>query len=277
MNPVFELNDLHVSLQSHHKEIELVRGVSFAVAPGECLGILGESGSGKSMSMKAAMGLLDHSFYVKGSAQFQGEELLGKSAEELRRLRGGKVGIILQNPMTCFDPLYRIGQQIAETFSAHNNWTAEEIRVRSLELLKKMRIRNPEEVLEKYPHQLSGGMLQRIMIGIATAMKPALLIADEPTTAIDAITQYEILNELLQIKENHNTAMIFISHDLNAISRVADRIVVLNHGAVVDRGDFQHILHHAQDPYTKLLVEKRADVMRRYTTVLNGKKEAAHA
>ena len=277
MNPVFELNNLHVSLQSHHKEIELVRGVSFAVAPGECLGILGESGSGKSMSMKAAMGLLDHSFYVKGSAQFQGEELLGKSAEELRRLRGGKVGIILQNPMTCFDPLYRIGQQIAETFSAHNNWTAEEIHIRSLELLEKMRIRNPEEVLEKYPHQLSGGMLQRIMIGIATAMKPALLIADEPTTAIDAITQYEILNELLHIKENHNTAMIFISHDLNAISRVADRIVVLNHGAVVDRGDFQHILHHAQDPYTKLLVEKRADVMRRYTAVLNGKKETAHA
>ena len=277
MNPVFELNDLHVSLQSHHKETELVRGVSFAVAPGECLGILGESGSGKSMSMKAAMGLLGHSFHVKGSAQFQGEELLGKSAEELRRLRGGKVGIILQNPMTCFDPLYRIGQQIAETFSAHNNWTAEEIHVRSLELLEKMRIRNPEEVLEKYPHQLSGGMLQRIMIGIATAMKPALLIADEPTTAIDAITQYEILNELLHIKENHNTAMIFISHDLNAISRVADRIVVLNHGAVVDRGDFQHILHHAQDPYTKLLVEKRADVMRRYTAVLNGKKETAHA
>ena len=171
MNPVFELNDLHVSLQSHHKETELVRGVSFAVAPGECLGILGESGSGKSMSMKAAMGLLDHSFHVKGSAQFQGEELLGKSAEELRRLRGGKVGIILQNPMTCFDPLYRIGQQIAETFSAHNNWTAEEIHIRSLELLEKMRIRNPEEVLEKYPHQLSGGMLQRIMIGIATAMK----------------------------------------------------------------------------------------------------------
>ena len=277
MNPIFELNDLHVSLQSHHQEIELVRGVSFAVAPGECLGILGESGSGKSMSMKAAMGLLDHSFRVKGSAQFQGEELLGKSAEELRRLRGGKMGIILQNPMTCFDPLYRIGQQIAETFSAHNNWTAEEIRARSLELLEKMRIRNPEEVLEKYPHQLSGGMLQRIMIGIATATKPALLIADEPTTAIDAITQYEILNELLHIKENHNTAMIFISHDLNAISRVADRIVVLNHGAVVDRGDFQHILHHAQDPYTKLLVEKRADVMRRYTAVLNGKKETAHA
>ena len=271
MKPVFELNNLSVTLKSHHKETELVRGVSFAVKSGECLGILGESGSGKSMSMKAAMGLLEHSFNVKGSASFQGEELIGRSTEELRRLRGGQVGIILQNPMTCFDPLYRIGQQIAETFRAHNTWNADEIHAHSIELLEKMRIRNTEEVLQKYPHQLSGGMLQRIMIGIAMAMKPALLIADEPTTAIDAITQHEILNELLNIKEKHNTAMIFISHDLNAISRIADNIVVLNHGAVVDRGDFKHILHHAQDPYTRLLVEKRADVMRRYTAVLNYK------
>lgn len=271
MKPVFELNNLSVTLKSHHKETELVRGVSFAVKSGECLGILGESGSGKSMSMKAAMGLLEHSFNVKGSASFQGEELIGRSTEELRRLRGGQVGIILQNPMTCFDPLYRIGQQIAETFRAHNAWNADEIHAHSIELLEKMRIRNTEEVLQKYPHQLSGGMLQRIMIGIAMAMKPALLIADEPTTAIDAITQHEILNELLNIKEKHNTAMIFISHDLNAISRIADNIVVLNHGAVVDRGDFKHILHHAQDPYTRLLVEKRADVMRRYTVVLNYK------
>ncbi len=276
MKPVFELNNLRVSLRSHHKETELVRGVSFSVNSGECLGILGESGSGKSMSMKAAMGLLDHSFTVEGSARFQGEELLGKSAEELRRLRGGQVGIVLQNPMTCFDPLYRIGQQIAETFKAHNDWSAEEIHTRSVALLEKMRIRNPEEVLEKYPHQLSGGMLQRIMIGIAMAMKPALLIADEPTTAIDAITQHEILNELLHIKENHNTAMLFISHDLNAISRIADNIVVLNHGAVVDRGDFQHILHHAQDPYTRLLVEKRADVMRKYTSILKHTEVQTH-
>ena len=275
---MLELKNINVSFRSErqdkifgHTRQQVLFDVSLAVKEGTCLGILGESGSGKSMSMKAAMGLLDHSFHVKGSAQFQGEELLGKSAEELRRLRGGKVGIILQNPMTCFDPLYRIGQQIAETFSAHNNWTAEEIHIRSLELLEKMRIRSPEEVLEKYPHQLSGGMLQRIMIGIATAMEPALLIADEPTTAIDAITQYEILNEFLRVKQENQTAMVFISHDLNAISRVADRIVVLNQGRVVDEGDFQHILHHAQDLYTRLLVEKRADVMRRYRQVLAGK------
>lgn len=271
MIPVLELNDLHVTLRQHRRNVELVKGVSFSVHAGECLGVLGESGSGKSMSIKAAMGLLNKSFLVSGSARFQGEELLGKSAEELRRLRGGKVGIVLQNPMTCFDPLYRIGQQISETFLAHNNWSADEIRSRSLELLEKMRIRNPEEVLEKYPHQLSGGMLQRIMIGIATAMEPALLVADEPTTAIDAITQFEILDKLIRIKKEAQTAMIFVSHDLNAISRVADRIVVLNQGLVVDRGDFEHILHHASDPYTKLLVEKRADVMRRYCHVLQGK------
>ena len=215
MTPVLELQDLHVLLCTHrHQGVELVKGVSFSVYPGECLGILGESGSGKSMSMKAAMGLLDHSFHVLGSAKFQGEELLGRSDEELRRLRGGQVGIILQNPMTCFDPLYRIGAQIAETFAAHNDWSKADIRQRSLEMLEKMRIRNPEEVLEKYPHQLSGVMLQRIMIGIATSMKPSLLIADEPTTAIDAITQFEILDELLRIKQEHQTAMVFISHDL---------------------------------------------------------------
>ena len=273
MTPVFELKDLHVTLQQHRHATELVKGVSFAVEPGECLGILGESGSGKSMSMKAAMGLLDKGFSVSGAAMFQGEPLLEKSGEELRRLRGGKVGVVLQNPMTCFDPLYRIGTQIAETFAAHNNWDREEILRRSLELLEKMRIRNPEEVLEKYPHQLSGGMLQRIMIGIATAMEPVLLIADEPTTAIDAITQYEILNEFLRVKQEKQTAMVFISHDLNAISRVADRIVVLNQGRVVDEGDFQHILHHAQDPYTRLLVEKRAEVMRRYRQVLAGQEQ----
>ena len=127
--------------------------------------------------------------------------------------------------------------------------------------------------MEKYPHQLSGGMLQRIMIGIATSMEPALLVADEPTTAIDAITQFEILDELIRIKQEAQTAMIFISHDLNVISRVADRIVVLNRGLVVDRGDFEHILYHATDPYTRQLVEKRADVMRRYCQVLQRKEK----
>ncbi len=276
MTPVFELNHLQVSLRGKKRNTDLVKGVSFSVKQGECLGILGESGSGKSMSIKAAMGLLDKNFVVSGSAKFQGDELVGKNAEQLRRLRGGQVGIVLQNPMTCFDPLYRIGNQIAETFAAHQKWDAGEIKERSIEMLDKMQIRNPEEALEKYPHQLSGGMLQRIMIGIAMSMEPSLLIADEPTTAIDAITQFDILNEFAAIKQKHKTAMIFISHDLNAVSQIADKIVVLNQGTVVDQGDFHHIIHHAADPYTRLLIEKRTDVMRKYRQALEGG-ECSHA
>lgn len=276
MTPVFELNHLQVSLRGKKRNTDLVKGVSFSVKQGECLGILGESGSGKSMSIKAAMGLLDKNFVVSGSAKFQGDELVGKNAEQLRRLRGGQVGIVLQNPMTCFDPLYRIGNQIAETFAAHQKWDAGEIKERSIEMLDKMQIRNPEEALEKYPHQLSGGMLQRIMIGIAMSMEPSLLIADEPTTAIDAITQFDILNEFAVIKQKRKTAMIFISHDLNAVSQIADKIVVLNQGTVVDQGDFHHIIHHAADPYTRLLIEKRTDVMRKYRQALEGG-ECSHA
>lgn len=276
MTPVFELNHLQVSLRGKKRNTDLVKGVSFSVKQGECLGILGESGSGKSMSIKAAMGLLDKNFVVSGSAKFQGDELVGKNAEQLRRLRGGQVGIVLQNPMTCFDPLYRIGNQIAETFAAHQKWDAGEIKERSIEMLDKMQIRNPEEALEKYPHQLSGGMLQRIMIGIAMSMEPSLLIADEPTTAIDAITQFDILNEFAAIKQKHKTAMIFISHDLNAVSQIADKIVVLNQGTVVDQGDFHHIIHHAADPYTRRLIEKRTDVMRKYRQALEGG-ECSHA
>ena len=276
MTPVFELNHLQVSLRGKKQNMDLVKGVSFSVKQGECLGILGESGSGKSMSIKAAMGLLDKNFAVSGSAKFQGEELIGKCAEELRRLRGGQIGIVLQNPMTSFEPLYRIGSQIAETFATHQKWDAREIKEKSIEMLYKMQIRNPEEALEKYPHQLSGGMLQRIMIGIAMSMEPSLLIADEPTTAIDAITQFDILNEFAAIKQKHKTAMIFISHDLNAVSRIADKIVVLNQGTVVDQGDFHHILHQAADPYTRLLIEKRTDVMRKYRRALEGG-ECSHA
>ena len=222
MTPVFELNHLQVSLRGKKRNTDLVKGVFFSVKQGECLGILGESGSGKSMSIKAAMGLLDKNFVVSGSAKFQGDELVGKNAEQLRRLRGGQVGIVLQNPMTCFDPLYRI------------------------------------------------------MIGIAMSMEPSLLIADEPTTAIDAITQFDILNEFAVIKQKHKTAMIFISHDLNAVSQIADKIVVLNQGQVVDQGDFHHIIHHAADPYTRLLIEKRTDVMRKYRQALEGG-ECSHA
>ena len=274
MSAILKVENLNVTLQHRRVSKKLVEDVSFEVRPGECLGILGESGSGKSMTVKSVLGLLDKNFQVSGSAIFDGQDLLKESREELRRLRGSRITMVLQNPMTCFDPLYRIGNQMAETFATHTSWNVQEIRSRCLEILDQMRIRNGEEVLEKYPHQLSGGMLQRIMIGIAMALQPELLIADEPTTAIDAITQYEILEEFIRIKKQKNTAMLFITHDLGAISKVADRILVMNSGHVVDSGSFDHILKHADDPYTRMLVEKRSAVMRRYRQILHGKESS---
>ena len=268
MKPAIKVEDLCVDLVIRRQKKRIVDHVEFEVYPGECLGILGESGSGKSMSLKAVLGLLDKNFQVSGQAVFDDKNLIDAPGEELRKLRGNQIGMVLQNPMTCFDPLYRIGSQMAETFAMHTDWNGEKIRSVSLEVLDQMRIHDGAEVLEKYPHQLSGGMLQRIMIGIAMALSPELLIVDEPTTAIDAITQYEILEEFERIKREKKTAMIFITHDLGAISKVADRIMVMNSGRIVDQGDFHHILHHAKDPYTRLLVEKRMAVMDRYRDIL---------
>ena len=276
MSAVLKVENLNVTLTYRKTSKKLVENVNFEVHPGECLGILGESGSGKSMTVKSILGLLDKNFHVSGSAVFDGHDLLKESKEELRRLRGSRITMVLQNPMTCFDPLYRIGNQMAETFATHTTWNAQEIRSHCLKILNQMQILNGEEVLQKYPHQLSGGMLQRIMIGIAMALQPELLIADEPTTAIDAITQYEILEEFIRIKKSKNTAMLFITHDLGAISKVADRILVMNSGHIVDSGNFEHIRNHAQDPYTRLLIEKRSAVMHYYHEVLH-RKEISHA
>lgn len=276
MSAILKVENLNVTLTYRKTSKKLVENVNFEVHPGECLGILGESGSGKSMTVKSILGLLDKNFHVSGSAVFDGHDLLKESKEELRRLRGSRITMVLQNPMTCFDPLYRIGNQMAETFATHTTWNAQEIRSHCLKILNQMQILNGEEVLQKYPHQLSGGMLQRIMIGIAMALQPELLIADEPTTAIDAITQYEILEEFIRIKKSKNTAMLFITHDLGAISKVADRILVMNSGHIVDSGDFEHIRNHAQDPYTRLLIEKRSAVMHYYREVLH-RKEISHA
>ena len=259
MSAALKVENLNVTLTYRKASKKLVEDVSFEVHP-----------------VKSILGLLDKNFQVSGSAVFDGHDLLKESKEELRRLRGSRITMVLQNPMTCFDPLYRIGNQMAETFAAHTAWNAQEIRTCCLKIPDQMQILNGEEVLEKYPHQLSGGMLQRIMIGIAMALQPELLIADEPTTAIDAVTQYEILEEFVRIKKNKNTAMLFITHDLGAISKVADRILVMNSGQIVDSGDFEHIRNHANDPYTRLLIEKRSAVMCHYRDILHGK-EISHA
>lgn len=261
---ILEVKNLNVVLKQKNKETSIIQDMNFSVRQGECLGILGESGSGKSITTRAVMGLLDKQFEVSGTANYEGNNLIKESKEALRKIRGKNVGMVLQNPMTCFDPVYRIEHQMKETFHAHIKASDKEIQNMCIDTLKKMQIHNPEEVLRKYPHQLSGGMLQRIMIGLAMAMEPNLLVADEPTTALDAITQYKIIEEFKRIKEKTGTAMIFISHDLGAVSAIADRIIVLNKGRIADEGSFEHILNNAKDPYTRLLIEKRKEVMGRY-------------
>lgn len=271
--PILEVKNLTVTLKQKNMTKILVDDVSFSVYEGQCLGILGESGSGKSLTVKAILGLLDRDFLVTGQAIFNGKDLLQQKKEELRKMRGSDITMVLQNPMTCFDPLCKISDQIFETFLTHLPITKQEVKKMTLEMLNKMFIKNPEEVLEKYPHQLSGGMLQRIMIGIALSLNPKLLVADEPTTAIDAITQYEILAEFLRIKQEQKISMLFITHDLGVISRLADDIIVMNKGKIVDRGDFAHILNNAQDTYTRFLVEKKTSVMKKYRYIVDRKTE----
>ena len=230
--------------------------ISLTFTPG-VYGLLAPNGAGKTTLIKMLTTLL---FPTKGQILWEGEDIRALGAEYR-----GLLGYLPQQ--FGYYPSYT-PRQFLRYAAALQCIPKREADGRIDHLLETVGL---GDAADKKMKKFSGGMLQRIMIGIATAMEPALLIADEPTTAIDAITQYEILNEFLRVKQENQTAMVFISHDLNAISRVADRIVVLNQGRVVDEGDFQHILHHAQDLYTRLLVEKRADVMRRYRQVLAGK------
>lgn len=270
MKTVLDVRNLTVHFKKERQRFTLVDDISFSVAEGECLGILGESGSGKSMTCKAFMRLLDASFEVRGSARFDGEtELFELSGEEMRRCRGSRICMILQNPMSCFDPLYRIGAQMAEGFAEHLRLGKDAIRAKCMETLEKMRIRSPEDVMEKYPHQLSGGMLQRVMIGLALSVEPRLIVADEPTTAIDSITQYEIVQEFLRIKSECRTAMIFISHDLGVVSRLADRVLVMHDAKIAQRGTMEQILNEPEDMYTKFLIEKKMAVMEKFARIVS--------
>lgn len=271
---VLEVSDLNIFFRGRKGEIPLVRGVSFRLEHGRCLGILGESGSGKSMVCKASTRLLDRNFRVEGQVLFQGKNLLQAPEEEVRKLRGAKLCMVLQNPMNCFDPLYRIGEQMAETFAEHRDLSAREIRLRCLDLLHLMQIREPVEVLRKYPHQLSGGMLQRVMIGLALALEPALIIADEPTTAIDSISQYSIMQEFLRIKRELKVAMIFVSHDLGVLSHIADEVLVMHQGRAVEQGPAQQVFREARDEYTRMLIDRHRALMRRFVRSMpDGQKE----
>jgi peptide/nickel transport system ATP-binding protein len=251
MEPLLRVDNLRIALGWH----EAVRGVSFAIAPGETLGLVGESGSGKSATSLAMMRLLPPSAKVSGSIQLDGEELLTLPEEAMRRLRGSSMAMVFQEPMTALNPVMKVGRQIAEAWLAHHPKTPRsEVRERVLAAMREVALPEPERRINDYPHQFSGGQRQRIVIAMALMNKPKLLIADEPTTALDVTVQAQVLALLKQLREQHGLAMLFISHDLAVVGQVADRIAVMRHGEIVEQGAALQVLTQPQHEYTRGLL-----------------------
>ena len=225
---------------------------------GEIVGIVGESGSGKSMTAHALMGLIRRSqVAVSGSAVFEGTDLLALSREEMRRYQGRDLSIIFQEPMTSLNPTMRIGKQVEESLRIHERLSKEERRARALDAMALAGLPDPEGVYRQYPHQLSGGMRQRVMIASALVLRPRLLIADEPTTALDVTIQAQILETLKDINQKEGTAILFISHDLGVVKALCSRVVVMKTGQIVESGLVDDVFYHPREDYTKLLISSR--------------------
>ncbi len=249
--PLLSIRDLHIRFGT----LEAVRGVSLDLAPGEVLGLVGESGSGKSATALAVMGLHSSAVQITGSILFQGQQILGMSPQGLRTLRGRRFSMIFQEPMTALNPVMTIGAQLAEAIAAHQPTLSRKERLsRSLAALESVAIPNPATRLSDYPHQFSGGQRQRILIAMALVHQPALLLADEPTTALDVTVQAQILSLLAERQRACGLAMLFTSHDLAVIRQVATRVAVMRHGQILETGPVAEVFAHPRHPYTQQLL-----------------------
>jgi oligopeptide/dipeptide ABC transporter ATP-binding protein len=244
------VDNLTVSFPSDDGLVQAVRGVSYRLMPGESMGIVGESGSGKSVSSMAVMGLLPKNARINGSIRFRGQELLGLSDKEYNRLRGAKIAMIFQDPLTSLNPVYTVGYQIAEAVLVHHDVSKKAARDRAIELLQIVGIPFPEQRVDTYPHELSGGMRQRIVIAIAMANDPDVIIADEPTTALDVTVQAQVLEALEAARAETNAALVLITHDLGVIAGHAERICVMYAGKLVETGTTDDVFYQPRMPYT---------------------------
>jgi oligopeptide transport system ATP-binding protein len=253
--PLFSIRNLRVVFTTSEGAAQAVRGVDIDIASGETVAVVGESGSGKSQTFLAALGLLPGNGHASGSARLAGEELLGAPEAKLNRVRGAKVSMIFQEPMTALDPLYSLESQIAAPLIAHSRATRGETRARAADLLAEVGIANARARLNAYAHELSGGERQRVMIAMAIANRPSLLIADEPTTALDVTVQAQILELLADLQRSLGMAMVFVSHDLRLVRRIAERVYVMREGLIVEAGRTAEVLARPRKAYTRVLVE----------------------
>jgi oligopeptide/dipeptide ABC transporter ATP-binding protein len=253
--PVLDIANLRVSFSTPDGAVQAVRGVSFAINPGECLGVVGESGSGKSQTFLAAMGLLPHNGRAEGAVRVQGQDVLNAPASRLNALRGSKIGFVFQDPLTALTPHLRIETQMIEALVEHQGLSKDAARARCVQWLERVRIPEASRRLRQYPHELSGGMRQRVMIAMAMMTEPALLIADEPTTALDATVQAQVLDLMDELRGETKTAVALITHDMGVIARMAQHVLVMRRGEIVEEGDVDQLFRAPRHDYTKMLLD----------------------
>ncbi|HEX2320839.1 MAG TPA: ABC transporter ATP-binding protein, partial [Streptosporangiaceae bacterium] len=245
-DPLLEVRDLKVSFRTEDGVVRAVDGVSFTVSEGETLGIVGESGSGKSVTMMSVMRLIiDPNAQFEGEVIYKGRDLMSLSQAELRGIRGSEIAMIFQDPMTSLNPVYRVGWQIVEQIRAHERISKQAARARAIDLLAAVGIPHPAERVDDFPHQFSGGMRQRVMIAMALSCSPSLLIADEPTTALDVTIQAQILKLIKQLKDEYSSAVVLITHDMGVVADVADRVAVMYAGRIIEQGTKNDVFYDA--------------------------------
>lgn len=259
MKDLIQINHLSTHFHTENGTVKAVNDVSFRVREGETVCIVGESGCGKSVTAMSIMGLVEEpgGKVVDGQIQFEGRDLLKLSKNELRSLRGNEISMIFQEPMSSLNPVLKIGQQIMEPLLVHQKLSKKEARKRAIELIEKVGISRAEQIADSYPHELSGGMLQRIMIAIAISGNPKLLIADEPTTALDVTIQAQILDILRQFKEQNNMSIMLITHDLGVVAEMADYVIVMYAGKIVEEGEVVQLFQSPKHPYTQGLLKSK--------------------